>query len=585
MYRKIIYALIFFISLTACHREATPGKDKYSASTKKVDFKPMDSTWKSLSLREKIGQVMIIRAYYDEYIKEFGSIEKMLQKYPVGGIFMPDWAFLSIQPADSIVPKLKKVIHSYVEASKYPLIITEDFERGVGNTYAGYTHFPVEMSLGAANQPGLSYRYGQAISKEAKSLGFNWLLHPVGDLNMNPLQNLVVERAVSDDAGRAYPLLKAQIQGMQKTGIVATLKHFPGDGATMKNQHFVTSANNLSMDKWNKSFGNMYQKLIDDGVDCIMVGHIRFPAYQKQKLNGVLPPATLSREIIEDLLKNKMNFKGVVMSDALNMGGAAGYYPDELETAVKAFEAGVDLVLWPGFRFMDTIEARIQRGEIPMSRLNDAVQRVWAVKEKYGWLEKEKTSLFQNLPEKEKKQIHHTGREIAENAITLLADQQQELPLTPEKTKHIAIVNLSHYNLLDKFQLTKKYLEEKGFAVDTMLHNPSFFEWGIKLDYFKRFDKILVVFENHYFSPLGSAFLKDQEALGLWTVEMLPKDKIIAISYSNPYYVNYYFENAPIRINAYSLDDFTQKAVVDALTGAIPFIGTSPVQLEFDFMK
>jgi len=584
MIKKIFYGLIILTLLTACQSESKKTKDNQKIKAVNISFEPSDSTWRNLSLREKIGQVMVIRACYDTHIKQFGSIENMMQKYPVGGIFLPDWTFLNIRPQDSIVSRLKKIIQSYESVSQYPLIITEDFERGVGNTYKGYTHFPAEMSLGAANNPQLSYRYGNAISKEAKSLGFNWLLHPVADLNLNPLQNLVVERAVSDDAQLAYPLLKAQMDGMKKNGVVATVKHFPGDGATMKNQHFVTSANNLSRKKWNESFGTMYQKLINDSVPCIMVGHIRFPAYQKEKLKGVLPPATLSKELLVNLLKKQMKFNGVVMSDALNMGGAAGYYPDELETAVKAFEAGVDLVLWPGLQFMDTVEARIKRGEIPMSRLNDAVKRVWSIKEKYGLLKK-KQKLFQPLTPEEKNEIKQTGTDIAQNAVTLLADEYHELPLKPEKIKKLAIVNLSHYNLLDKFAYTKELLEKKGFVVDTMLHNPSFFEWGVKLDYFKQFDKILVVFENHYFSPLGSAFLKDQEALGLWTMGMIPQEKIIAISYSNPYYVNYYFDHASIRINAYSLDDFTQKAVVDALTGTIPFKGKSPVQLEFEFMK
>ena len=107
----------------------------------------------------------------------------------------------------------------------------------------------------------------------------------------------------------------------------------------------------------------------------------------------------------------------------------------------------------------------------------------------------------------------------------------------------------------------------------------------MKLDFFDNYDKIFVAFENRYFNPLGASLLKDKEALGVWTMGMLPQDKIIAVSYSNPYYVNFYFENAFIGINAYSLDEFSQKAVVDALTGAIPFKGTTPVQLDHDILK
>jgi beta-N-acetylhexosaminidase len=582
----IIVALSAIQILSGC-----TDKTQYSDSTtndfpkaNSFDFSPKDSTWKSLTLREKIGQTMIIRAYYDEQVSEFGSLKNMMSKYPVGGIFVPDWKFLDVKPRTNVVPNIIEKVGEYENASRFPLIITEDFERGVGSTYFEYTHMPSLMALGAANSPELAKRFGNGIAKEANTLGINWLLHPVSDLNMHPLQNLVIERSISDDVNRAYPLLKAQIQGMNDAGVVATIKHFPGDGATMKNQHFITSANNLSMSEWKESFGTLFQELINDGIPCIMVGHIRFPAYQKEKINGVIPPATLSSELMQGLLKEKMNFNGVIMSDALNMGGVGGYYKNRMEAAVESFKAGVDLVLWPDLAYMDTIEARINRGEIPMSRLDDAVKRIWGVREKFNLLKK-KENLFYKMSPTEITQVKNTATKVAENAVTLLADIKNEIPLNSSKTKRIAIVNLSHNDRTPELRYTQKLLQEKGFEVDTLIHNPIFFEWQGKLDYFNQFDKIIVAFENRYFNPLGASMLKDKEALGLWTMGMIPQDKIIAISYSNPYYVNFYFDSASIRINAYSIDEFSQKAVVDALTGDIPFKGTSPVKLEFDFFR
>ena len=548
-----------------------------------VDFSPKDTTWKSLTLREKIGQTIILLAYHDAQVAQFGSIKNMMDKYPIGGLFIPDWEYLYKDPRDSVISNIKKSMLDYENASRLPLIITEDFERGVGSTYNEYTHMPVEMALGAANKPELAKRFGNSIAKESSTLGINWLLHPVVDLNMHPLQNLVIERSISDDASKAYPLLSAQIEGMKDAGVVATIKHFPGDGSTMKNQHFITSANNLTMEEWNNTYGTLFQNLINDGTACIMVGHIRFPAYQKKKLKGVYPPATLSSELMTDLLKGKMKFNGVIMSDALNMGGVGGYYKNQMETSIESFKAGVDLVLWPGLAYMDTVEARILRGEIPMSRLDDAVERIWGVREKYGLLEKKDNILYSISPEEEA-EIKSTATDVANNAITLLAGEG-EIPLTPEKTKNIAIVNLSHIDRTPEFKLTAELLNEKGFVVDTLIHNPSFFEWGHNLEFFEKYDKIIVAFENRYFNPLGASMLKDKEALGLWTMGMIPQEKIIAISYSNPYYVNFYFDNASIRINAYSIDSFSQKAVVDALTGTIPFKGKTPVVLDHDFMR
>ncbi len=483
-----------------------------------------------------------------------------------------------------MINNIKNTVVEYENASRFPLIITEDFERGVGSTYYEYTHMPSLMALGATNSPALAEKFGNAIAKEASTLGINWLLHPVSDLNMNPLQNLVIERAISDDVTRAYPLLKSQIEGMKSQNVVATIKHFPGDGATMKNQHFITSANNLSMDEWNASFGTLFQNLINDGIACIMVGHIRFPAYQKEKLKGVYPPATLSKELMQDLLKDKMKFNGVIMSDALNMGGVGGYYKNELETSIESFKAGVDLVLWPSLSYLDSVEVRIKRGDIPMSRLDDAVERIWGVREKYGLLEKKEDILYQ-ITNNELNEIKETAQTVANNAVTLLADNQNEIPLNPNKIKKIGIVNLSHIDRTKEFTYTQKLLKEKGFVVDTLIHNPQFFAWQDKISFFDQYDKIIVTFENRYFNPLGASMLKNEESLGLWTMGMLPQEKIIAISYSNPYYVNFYFDNASIRINAYSIDTFSQKAVVDALTGEINFKGTSPVKLDHEIMK
>ena len=569
----------FFVAIISCNQTK---EDKLPEAIS-YNFTPKDTTWKQLSIREKIGQTMIVRAFHKSQVEEFGSIENMMKTYPIGALFVPWWDFLYTPPRDQVLSTIKSAIADYENASKYPMIVTEDFERGVGSIYSEFTNMPSEMALGAANSTELAYKFGNAIAKESNALGINWLLHPLVDLNMNPLQDLVIERAISDDATRAYPLLKSQIEGMNAQGVVATIKHFPGDGATIKNQHLITSANNLSVPEWNATFGTLYQKMINNGAPCIMVGHIRFPAYQKEKRKGVLLPASLSEELMVGMLKKKMKFNGIIMSDALNMGGVAGYYDSEIETSLAAFKAGVDMVLWPTLRFMDSLEVRIKRGEIPMARLDDAVERIWGVREHYDLLKKKKT-IFHTLSNSEKNTIKKNAQEIANNAVTLLTDSTK-IPLKPSENKRIVIVNISHENRTKDLRLTQELLQEKGFQVDTILHNPDFLEWEEDLKFFDKYDKVLVAFENRYFSPLGASLLKNKEALGVWTMGMLPQNKIIAVSYSNPYYVNFYFDNAYIGINAYSLNTFSQKAVVDALTGDVPFTGTSPVKLDHDILK
>lgn len=553
---------------------------------KGYDFKATDTTWKSLSVREKIGQtMMIVSQYYNHKQLGNGDMKTFMEKYPVGGVFLARWYFDGNKPDASLITEdeIANAIKDYNSAARFPLFVSEDFERGLGETYPKYTHMPAEMSLGAANDPKLAYDFGQAIAAEAKEMGINWLLHPVCDLNMNPLQELVIERSVSDSVELALPLLQQQIRGLHDRNVISTVKHFPGDGVTMRNQHLVTTANSLSEAEWNATFGKLFQGLIDDGAASIMVGHIQLPFYQKEKINGMLPPATLSKELMVDLLKNKMKFNGVIITDALNMGGCAGYYDSELEVSVQCFAAGADIVLWPSLAYMDTIEARINRGAIPMERLDDAVSRVWALRERFNLLQKNDT-LFTPMSDDDKNLVIETGSKLAEKAVTLIEDRNNDLPLKAESNKKILLMPISYIPKGETFEFTKQQLEKRGFEV-TMMVNPHFYQWGYRIDSLYKFDKIIVCFENRYFAPLGTPFFKDFEAFAVWTPNMIDANKRIAISYSNPFLTDFYEGIVPLKINAYSCDQFTQLAVVKALCGEIPFTAKSPVKLNPDALK
>ena len=583
--RNTVKSFFWIAATTMTLTQCTPSQKETASETKAAfEFTPQDTSWKTLSIREKIGQTMMVVAKYDDH-KAFcdGSMQSFMEKYPVGGLFIADWYLREHSHGQEPLQILPTVLKEYNACAKYPMLVCEDFERGIGETYSKYTHLPVGMSLGAANDTSLAYDLGQSIALEAKEMGFNWLLHPVSDLNMNPLQELVVERSVSDDVDRALPILNSQINGLHHQGVISTVKHFPGDGVTMRNQHIVTTANSLSKEEWDKTFGKLFQGLIDNGAASIMVGHIQLPAYQTETIKGQLPPATLSKELMVDLLKNKFNYKGVIITDALNMGGCAGYYKNELEVSVQCFAAGADVVLWPDLAYMDTVEARIIRGEIPMSRLDDAVSRVWAMRERFGLIAK-KDSIATPLTDEAKALVQKTGTAIAEKAVTLVEDRNNTLPLKVENAKKLLIIEVGEQLDEAKLQVTKEELTNRGFSVD-ILDNPHFYQWGWRIDSLNTYDKVLVCFENRYFHPLGTCLLKGKESFAVWTANMLDPDKRISISYANPYVLGVYEEICPVKINAYSVDAFTQKAVVKALCGEIPFTGVSPVRLDREELK
>ena len=225
----------------------------------------------SLSVREKICQTIIIRIDPATHKKKYGSIENFLREYPVGGIFVGS----EVCPYNKQMEVKNSVIEEYQKYSKIPLLVCMDGENGV--TGEGTHRMPSPLCIGAADDEDLAYRYAATIAKETAGSGINWTFAPVVDLSINPLNLLITQRALGDDAERVAHLLPAYIKGYQDNGLLCTAKHFPGDGVDYRNQHIVKSENSLSREEWFRQSGKMFQTAIDAGVDAIMVGHISAP--------------------------------------------------------------------------------------------------------------------------------------------------------------------------------------------------------------------------------------------------------------------------------------------------------------------
>lgn len=578
---KIVCTILILVNMS-CNRQGKEQSILMDKTSKTVRYTQRDTTWKSLTIRQKIGQTMMM---LPERKKELelgnGSLKQYFEKYPVSGFFMGWKLYDGIATGDRL-EYTRKACKEYQENSALPLIFQEDYENGVD--LEGMISFPDEMALGAANSPELAFAYGKYVALESRSVGVDWVLNPVADLNLNPFNPITNVRSISDDPDRAIRLLSQQIKGLQENGVAATIKHFPGDGVDFRDQHLLTSCNSLPIDVWKQKHGKVFKALIDSGVACIMPGHITLPAYQKEKINGMYPPATLSKDLLTGLLKGELGFRGVIVSDAMVMGGFRGWYKDDLEGEIESFKAGVDVLLWPSYAFMDTLEARIDRGVIPVARLDDAVSRVWVLKERFGLLDKNH-GLIREMSSEEKQAAASTSEEICEKAITLLRDRNKALPLNPDKDKKILVVGVTpvsrkggNFDLkgLEEFA---ELLKAKGFMVD-FRHDILYETQGWMDDSSDKYDRIIIALTRTPHAPFGPLQLYDDEAQTVWGVNAMPKEKVIVVNFGNPYNTNEYFERVNTCINAYSNSAVMHAAVVDALMGKIKITGKSPVNLD-----
>jgi len=539
--------------------------------------------FRDLSIREKVLQTIVLWVHNS---KEFKFLK-------AGGIFVGGTIISDANDSDLESERIR--INKYIENSDIPPLIVSDFESGCGEMFKGLTTFPLEMSLGATQCEELAYEYGKATAMEAKEVYANWSFSPVADLNLNPWNQLVGERSLGDNPDEASRMIKALIKGMQDNGLAACAKHFPGDGVDWRDQHRVTTYNTLSMDDWRRLTGRVFKEAIDGGVYSIMVGHIGLPAYQKERIEGIAPPATISYELITKLLKEELGFKGVVVTDALGMGGILGWNDSTVELRIDCFKAGCDMMLGADERYVDRLVEAVENGEVSMERLDDAVNRIFEMKRKLGLFDKNNDK---RLSFDEKEYVKNVGDRVAEKSITLLRDTKNIFPLNPEKKKKIAIVPIikddNYERVRGESELLCKEFEKRGFEVDcydrmitgtpfrNKLVNGNPMDTDLSSDeIMNSYDAIIYAMFTRVFRPSGPEDFSGEECLPIKIALSYARDKSIVVSFGSPYLIGEYFDRAYACVNAYSMVSSSVKAFVRAAVGEIEFSKYSPVNLEF----
>lgn len=430
------------------------------------DIEWVENTIENMTLEEKIGQLFI------NLFLSFDASEskELLDKYHIGGA-----RYLG-GPSN----KVHELLTGLQKLSKIPLLVACNCDSGGDGAMSDGTYIASAAQCEASGNEKVAYNAGYVSGREATAIGCNWNFDPCADILYNWRNTIVNTRAYGTNPDDVIKYTSAYIKGLRESNIASCAKHFPGDGVEERDQHLLLGVNNFTPEEWDKTYGKVYKKLIDDGLMTVMAGHIALPEYQ-YKLNPDLKyedilPATLSKELITDLLRDKLGFNGLVVTDASHMIGMAASMKRK-DYVPAAIAAGCDM-----FLFFNDIEEDFnfmldgyKNGVITEERLQDALRRILGLKAALNLHNKQKEGTL--VPSKENLKVigceeHlNMAKEAADLGISLIKDTKNQLPIKPSTHKRIKVHTLFGDGGFEKGSENKvekiivEELERVGFEV------------------------------------------------------------------------------------------------------------------------
>ena len=553
------------------------------------DISWVKDTLASMSTEKKAGQVFCPMGF----TSDTAVLSHLICDIGVGGMMYRPGAAAEIQSTHRAIQDMAEI----------PLLLAANTESGGNGLAFEGTSFGNAMSVAATDDPENAYRMGFTACSEGAALGLNWSFAPVCDINYefhNPITNV---RTFGSDPDEVIKYALAYIKGAEECGVAACAKHFPGDGVDERDQHILTSVNSLSKSEWDASYGKVYSALIDRGVMTVMAGHIALPAYASEEEKYL--PASLSRSVLNGLLREKLGFNGLISTDATPMVGFTSAMPRS-KAVPAAIAAGADMILFnkdldEDFAFL---LAGIKDGTLSMDRLNEAVTRILAVKAALGLHRKKAEGTL--VPGRNALSIvgsakHQSwAKEAADKAVTLVKDTQSLLPINPKKYRrvYLNVIQRETDPNAPSVQEWKELFEKEGFEVSVrdrrvsitpsdMGNIPDLSSEKLALmhemyrsieELRKSYDLYVYIANVENASNNTTLRLNWNVTFGLgddapWFVSEVPA---MMISTAYPYHL---FDAPMIKtyINAYSATPDHKRCVMDKIMGRSRFTGKSPV--------
>ena len=515
----------------------------------------VDSIYNSLSIDQKIGQLFTIWVATKQGPEKMDEVSSIIKKNHLGGLIF----------SLGNINDQAKYTNEFQSISKVPLLIGMDAEWGIGMRLDDAFSFPYNMTLGALNDNSLIYRVGKRIGVHAKRIGVHINFAPVTDINTNPNNPIIGSRSFGEDKINVTMKSLSYLKGMQSEGIMGSAKHFPGHGDTSTDSHKTLPIINFSAKRINDVELFPYKQLIKNNLSTVMVAHMEVPSLEKEPKM----PSTLSKNIISKLLKKKLKFEGLVITDAMDMKGVVDFNKNQ-SADVSALLAGNDVLLMPDDLDESTksIKNAIKDGTITEKRLKYSVKKILMAKYKAGLHKNNKVDL-KNIVEDMNSNIDKLlFEEITEKSITLIKNENDILPLKDVSSK-IAFLEMGDSNSDEFFKMLNHYTKVDKVQYDSKAE---------LLRTLKPYKTVIVGFHKSNKSPFDPYKFSKTE---IETIELLSKNKNVILDVFAKAYalMDVDMTNVSSVLVSYQNNVTAQNKSAQIIFGALPALGRLPVSI------
>ncbi len=552
--------LLFFAVFQASAQTVAPEFLQYRNS------KWVDSVMSNLTLEEKIGQLIMVAAWSNKGEKHKKEILKLIEEQKIGGlIFFQGDAVSQVE-----------LMNDYQEVSKVPLIGAIDAEWGLGMRLDNTISYPFQMALGAIKDDELLYELGKEMARQIRLSGLHVNFAPVVDVNNNPANPVINFRSFGEDKLNVSNKSIAYMKGMQDHKLFTTAKHFPGHGDTDTDSHYALPQINHPLARLDSLELYPFRRLIEAGVGGVMVAHLNIPALDASGL-----PSTLSRPIITELLKERLNFQGLIVTDAMNMKGVTkGNLPGVVDK--DAILAGNDLLEFTEDvpKTIEEVKKAVDLGLISEAEIDEKVRKVLSVKQWVGLHEYEpvkKKGLEKKLNSPEAKYLQE---KLVEASLTVLKNDKKLMPLQELEMLTIASVSIGAKKKTEFQKALQRYGDVEDYQLPMNADASEIAELKEKLQ-----DYNLVIIGIHDDSRFPRNTMKFSDPLVEFIAELSGNENTLISFFKNPYVIDNLknIENAPGLLLTYQDSEMTQRKAAEVIFGGIGANGKLPVSIGTKF--